>query len=161
MLTMDEVVSALMGRLEAAKPQIDAELVAGGYGLGGVHLFDYFEPNLDVDVLPALMIEEQDHGSAWEALPAITRETFDLRLWMVVHHDDRRVRARACRKTFGAVLRALNDAERPHLANGYELYCQGDPPIRRCQFGGFQLESAVASAWMAEYRCHALVQRSE
>jgi hypothetical protein len=158
---MRDVVAAVHAIVESERQRLDAALAAAGHNDPLGHVLPFFTNNIDVDMYPVIMIDQQRQEHSWVALPDVLRGAYELSIWVMVHHDEPAVQAEALGRLAEAVAEILN---RRHVAQktpgGAWIYFDDLCPVKRIDFGASAMGNSLIATSQLQFASHATAQAS-
>jgi hypothetical protein len=107
-MTRVECVSDIItSLLNLEKGNISAEL--DRVGLGRVrHIEPFFHNNIDSDMMPMLMVQEEGMSGSWQGLPNLGKDSFTFKIYGFLRHDNMNLCSIGRRVFADATVQALN-----------------------------------------------------
>lgn len=163
MIDINDVITAVGGRLESWRPQFDAAIsaIVPDMNLGAI--LPFVTGNISLPEMPVLMIGAEDEESKWIGMPLVAQETFRLSIWGMAHHEQPELAQRLIRALASQVKAALNHQDRLSwpLGGDREMYFDNIMPVARISYGvGSSIGSSLVPTFNATFASNACIEPS-
>lgn len=155
-----KAIRAFAGWLEQRKGQIDTNLKGVCPESRPVTILPYWTSNLDADMYPVLMLENNSKERTWEALDTGSGPTANLRLsfmlWGLVHGHADEILDPLIDELESSAAEILNSRHQTFKYEAWEFYFNETMPMPSSTFGAAKFAGALTRGFTAPIHVDAI-----